>query len=575
MRPTLWVIVLCLFCAACGPRYANLPPESPAKLQLAERLMRAGKHEQAAATLRTFLGQSSDHTFRARAYYDLAQAELALENPRGALDTLDQLHAEYPGETWAQVSAIRGDAHYAVGNRTEAFLAWEEAWVFSSDADRGIIQGRMAAAVPELDEPELLELSELITVPTVFAMIADRIPSELGAIASAQLAMAEQLAPPERAGAKGTGKPGPAPEEVTGLRELVPAAPAAPAWAAAKVVSLLPLTGPDKTYGARALSGLRLAFEDAPELLTVRDTGGDPVVAVKLLDELAAASSILAVIGPLRTNVAAAVAPQANSAQIPLLSLAQGEELGGSFVFPLALTRAQQLRSLLQYATTNLNARHFGILYPNEGYGQTFKQLFMETVRNRGGQVVGSLAYAPGQMDFVSEVAAVQEWSRERQLDAIFIPDAATTATSLAADIRLKLPKIILLGTESWNRPEVIAQKASWLEGALFSDAFFASSAQPSTRTFVERFQQRNGRIPTAFEAQAFDAGMLVRKALDAGAVTRAEVANQVRTAGHFEAAGRLLATRDQFQRQVFLLRVHNGTIEEVTGAAGGSELGD
>jgi ABC-type branched-subunit amino acid transport system substrate-binding protein len=269
------------------------------------------------------------------------------------------------------------------------------------------------------------------------------------------------------------------------------------------------------------------------------------------------------------------VAPKANAVEMPLLSLAQGEEIGGSFVFPLSLTRTQQVRTIIEYVTEDLKARHFGILYPNDGYGQTFKQLFMEAVRKRGGQIVGSLAYAPGQMDFASEVAAVHEWSRERQLDAIFIPDGAITATSLAADLRVKLPKLILLGTESWNRPEVIAQRASWLEGALFSDAFFASSTQPSTRTFVERFQQRNARIPTAFEAQAFDAGMLVRKVLEGGAVTRAEVASQVRAVGRFEGAGRLLATRDRFQREVFLLRVHNGKIEEVTAAAAGSDLGE
>lgn len=577
MRRTLWVILLCMSCAACGPRYAHLPPEPPARFQVAEKYLRAGEHEKAAETFRLFLSQTSDPTFRARAYYDLAQAEFALGEPRQTLETLSALYAEFPNEVWGQVSALRGDAQEALGNRVEAFLAWEEAWALSPAPDRQIIESRMEAAVPELNDSELLELSELITVPNVYALIAARVPPEQGAIASARAAGKEQLAPieaeaPTAAPETGEGvvaeaaPSAAAGEELAAVHhaELVPAPPAPAAWPAAKVACLLPLTGPDDTYGARALSGLRLAFDDQPELLAVRDTGGDPAVAAQLFDELVATPSILAVIGPLRSNVAARVAPKANDAELPLLSLAQSEGAGGSFVFPISVTREQQVRALVGYATDELKARRFGVVYPNDGYGREFKSLFESAVRKHGAQIVGSLAYVPGQSDFAGEAATVRAWARDRQLDAVFIPDGARRATKLAADIRLTSPRLVLLGTESWNRPGIIAQTGNLLDGAVFSDAFFAGSTEPSIRTFVQRFQQKTGRLPTAFEAQAFDAGLLARQALASGATTRAEVVGQLFAMGRFVGAGRLLATGHGFERELFLLHVEDGKIEEV-----------
>jgi len=573
MRQMLWVIALCLLNIACGPRYANLPPEPPASFQLAEKRLRIGEHERAAEGFSLFLAQTVDPTFRPRGYYGLAQAQFALGEHRQAIDTLDLMYAEFAGEVWYQASAVRGDAQYALGNRTEAFLAWEESWAYSTAPDRGLIERRMEAAVPELREEELIELSELVTITSIYAMIGEYVPPGVGAIASAQGMFPEQLGPPEdemeiaeEAGAI-LGAEG---EVVAGLHraELVPVPPVKPLTPDAKIACLLPLTGPDNTYGARVLSGLRLAFEDAPELLTVRDTGGDPEIAAALFQELVSSPSILGVIGPLRTNVAEAVAGKATEAELPMLSLAQGEGIAGRFVFPISVTRMQQVQTLVVHATNVLHARHFGVVYPDDGYGRRFRELFKDAVRAHGGQVVGSLSYVPGQPDFVAEAATVRRWSRERQLDAVFIPDGARTASKLSTEIRVEVPDLVLLGTESWNRPAVIAQTADWLEGAMFADAFFAGSIEPSTRTFVERFLQRNGRVPTAFEAQAFDAGMILRQAIDAGAVTRSDTVRLMLAMGRFSGAGRLTVSGEGFDRELFLLRVHAGRIEEVLTAS-------
>jgi ABC-type branched-subunit amino acid transport system substrate-binding protein len=332
---------------------------------------------------------------------------------------------------------------------------------------------------------------------------------------------------------------------------------------AAKVACLLPLSGPDHAYGKRALAGLRLAFVDAPDRLVVRDTGGDPTTAADWLAQLQDDSEVVAVVGPLRSSEAEVAAPIAERQQLPLLLLSQREGLAGHYVLQVAMTRTQEVRLLVHYAVSVLQLRRFGILYPNDGYGSAFAERFKKEATSQGASIVGTHSYPPGTTSFASAVVAARGWSHTG-LDALFIPDAAQTATALAADVRSELPTVVLLGTESWNDARSLANAGTAIDGAVFADAFFVDSARPSTREFVERFQQRAGRAPTVFEAQAFDAGMALRKVIAGGATSRERIVAELSGLGTFLGAGELRAAPGGFERSVSLLRYREGKVEEL-----------
>ncbi len=354
--------------------------------------------------------------------------------------------------------------------------------------------------------------------------------------------------------------------ETTGPR-VAPAAEASAPQAippTAKVACILPLTGPDQAYGKRALAGLRLAFADVPEQLIVRDTGGDPATAADWLAQLQGDREVVAVVGPLRSTEAEVAAPIAERQRLPLLLLSQREGLGGHYVLQVAMTRTQQVRLLVHYVTGALKLRRFGIVYPNDGYGASFAEAFKKEVANQGAAVVGAQPYPPGTTSFASTVVAVRGWQRSG-LDALFIPDAAPTATALAADVRSEMPSVVLLGTESWNDAKSLTDAGSAVDGVIFADAFFADSPRASTREFVARFQQRAGQVPTVFEAQAFDAGMALRKAIAGGATSREQIVAGLSALGTVEGAGELHAAPGGFERTVSLLRYHDGRVEEVS----------
>jgi ABC-type branched-subunit amino acid transport system substrate-binding protein len=158
---------------------------------------------------------------------------------------------------------------------------------------------------------------------------------------------------------------------------------------------------------------------------------------------------------------------------------------------------------------------------------------------------------------------AAHGWSN-KGLDALFIPDAAPTAIALGAEVRGEIPQVVLLGTESWNDAKALSAAGTAVDGALFADAFSPESQRASTRAFVEQYRRQVGTTPTAFEAQAFDAGMLVRKVMALGARTREEIAAQLTTLGAFEAAGLLRSSGAGIERVLSLLRCRDGKVEEV-----------
>jgi branched-chain amino acid transport system substrate-binding protein len=624
-RVIVWVSLMLTSMAACSWRAKPLPPAPPHVFRRAEDLLARGDLEHAAAAYRQFLASSQPvEAYVPRAHYQLALTEFRAMQYSAALATLATLSERYPEQKWVQVETLRGDAQVGLGQRAAALMAWQDAWELARPVEREHLRKRIEAAVHAMSEQELVEADRVLVhaevrelaglgdlmqaapMPSIEIVDAEEAAeveedvdageeewaeAEEGVEAGEQTAEAEGedgVEAEETAEAAVTIEPGVelvAPEinaepetELAPLEQPRPAAaaavdqpPAAPSvfQPGIRVACLLPLTGSDNAYGHRALAGLRLAFDDAPEQLLVRDTGGDPDVGLKLLSGLDSDPTVVAVIGPLRSSEAEVAAPLAEREQIPLLLLSQREGLGGRFVLQLATTRTQQADLLVRYGVNELKLRRFAVVHPDDGYGSSFAQAFKDAVAAQGAAIAGVLAYEPGEPDMEEIAASARRWLSPG-VDAVFVPDGARVAAAVAAQIRGELPAVTLLGTESWNDAAALAEVGASIDGALFADAFFAGSTRPSTREFVERFERGTGRSPTVFEAQAFDAGLVVRRALAAGATTRDQVVTTLMSLGSTEGAGELRSSPSGFQRSLSLLRFRDGQIEEIVSAGTG-----
>ena len=169
---------------------------------------------------------------------------------------------------------------------------------------------------------------------------------------------------------------------------------------------LLPLSGPYKAYGQRALNGVELALslmtsdEQGNAIkLVIRDSASEESAAVQGIRELVQAGAG-AIIGPV--VVAPAAAREAQKLNIPIITMTQkpGVTEIGDYVFRHFITPRSQAKALVSYFINTVGLRNFAVMYPRETYGQTFMTLFWDEVVGQGGRMVGIEAYDPQQTDF-------------------------------------------------------------------------------------------------------------------------------------------------------------------------------
>jgi branched-chain amino acid transport system substrate-binding protein len=294
---------------------------------------------------------------------------------------------------------------------------------------------------------------------------------------------------------------------------------------------ILPLTGRYSVYGERALDAIILAAgtfdprSEIPVKLIIEDSKSDPIAAREAVEKLAEEDNVIGIIGPLGSTTSAEAAKEAQRIGIPILTLTQKEGITetGDYVFRNFLTSKMQIKSLVKYTFENLGLTSFAILYPDDSYGTEMMNLFWDEVLNYGGEIRGVESYETAQTDFGKEIKSIvsldspesEENSEEAEpfidFDALFIPDSSSRIVMIAPQLAFyDVTNIQLLGTSSWNSPELLDIDSKNIDGAIFTDGFFLESHSPSVREFIDRFYTALGREPGNLEALAYDSARII-----------------------------------------------------------------
>ena len=538
--------LLLLVGAGCSKRPIPLE-DAPLPFRQAEDNFRLGNYDKAVRGYQVFLDSEASDDYDElvpRAYYRMAMAEYRRGRYTECLAVLDRMERRLPDKQWAQVDALRGDAELARGNPISALRWWEEGWKVANGDEKREARQHISDALDRMDPNALARARAVLTTDEMRALVDARLRSPGGAPSSPPTGTTSGVrsAPVETPPALGEDT-GPPP----------------------RVAVLLPLSGQYATYGQRSLNGIKLALGPQADQLVVRDDKGEAASARAALDELISDPTIVAVIGPLRSKVAEAVAPRAERAGLPMVVLSQQEGISGHWVVQPAMTAERQAAELAEYAVAGQGLRTFGILYPNDPYGLPLSQAFRQQVEQRGGRVVGTVTYDPNQKEFSVELLSLDKWIKGDGLQAVFIPDFASTAIPLATQLRHAHPGVVLLGSNGWNDPAALGPAADDIDGAVFVDGFFASSQRRATQDFVSAYRAAFGSTPEILEAQAYDGAKLVAAALQSGARSRPQLIAALQTPRSFEGAAGTVAVGPQgIQRQLFLLRIASGQISEI-----------
>lgn len=155
----LWALCFApsLLAVGCTSK-VSAPPEPPVAVRLGDAAFEAEDFERAIRDYRLYLSDVDRGEYTARAFYKAALSAYRLEDYAGTLATLDELQLRYPGGSWVQVEALRGDALRELGKPRDAVLAWDNAWREANDIERPKLRARIAGVVAGLSPSELDEL---------------------------------------------------------------------------------------------------------------------------------------------------------------------------------------------------------------------------------------------------------------------------------------------------------------------------------------------------------------------------------------------------------------------------------
>jgi branched-chain amino acid transport system substrate-binding protein len=171
---------------------------------------------------------------------------------------------------------------------------------------------------------------------------------------------------------------------------------------------LVPLSGEWSPYGSSLLNGVKLALSlGSPHAKDVRlvteDTRGDFLTAAALFREMVSEDNAACVIGPLRSEVVAAVAVEAERSQVPLITPTAsrpGLAALSDFVFQLSPTAESRGKALAQCAVKDEGMRDFVLLAPEEEGSESEASSFTKTVEGLGGKILASEQYPADTQDF-------------------------------------------------------------------------------------------------------------------------------------------------------------------------------
>lgn len=289
----------------------------------------------------------------------------------------------------------------------------------------------------------------------------------------------------------------------------------------------LELSGKVAGYGTQEKAGIELAADQINKdggilgkkvKLVIKDNKSDNNEAATASANLATNDGVVAIIGPATSGASKAVIPNITKAQVPFItpsgtddSVTMNNGKVQSYVFRSSFQDSFQGKVLASYAQDKLASKKVAILGDNSsdyaiGLTKAFKNAYK-------GNVVVQENFTSGDKDFQAVLTKI----KNSDFDVLYVPgyyEEAGLIIKQAREMGIKQP---ILGADGFGDEKMIQ-----LAGAAnVTDVYYTghfSSLAPANNTvqpFVEVFKAKYGSEPSTFNALAYDAMNMIKKAIE------------------------------------------------------------
>lgn len=294
----------------------------------------------------------------------------------------------------------------------------------------------------------------------------------------------------------------------------------------AKIGVISYLSGNGAAYGEAITSGFKMAQEEINEKykgqlkieLLIEDSAGQRDQALNAAQKLINSENVLAILGPTLSSEMFVVGPEADQAGVPIMgtsTTANGIPEIGPYVFRNSIPESLAIPASMKRAVEHFGIKKVALIYGHDDdFTLSGYEIMKDTAEKLGLEIVKTEKYATGDTDFSAQLTNIQA----AQPDAI-LASALYKEGGLILDQARKMGiDVPVVGGNGFNSPQVIVQAGEAAEGVVVASPWFPERDVEEVQTFVNKFQEKYGKIPDQFAAQAYDALYILTKAiLDAG----------------------------------------------------------
>jgi branched-chain amino acid transport system substrate-binding protein len=286
-----------------------------------------------------------------------------------------------------------------------------------------------------------------------------------------------------------------------------------------RVGVLVPLTGGAASYGENARKGADLALKEFsashPGLrvsLRVEDSRGEASVGLTAANKLVDLDHVVAIMGCVTSGVTLAVAPQANTWKVPLISPGGSSPNltdAGEYVFRTWPSDVFEADAMARHIASRGIAR-LAILRINNEYGAAMEKSIRQKLEKATGTSVSVIAaetFEQGAREMRSQILKVKEANPEG-IYFVGFPEAAVVFAKAYAEAGLSVP---VFATSGFEDPQVPRDSGKTLDGTVYTKP---QSNSPHVEAFRTAYQQLYGQEPGVVSDTAYDATMLILNAI-------------------------------------------------------------
>jgi len=283
------------------------------------------------------------------------------------------------------------------------------------------------------------------------------------------------------------------------------------------------LTGAESAFGVGTHRGIELAVEEVnaaggvkgkPVRLITYDTEGKTDVAVTVVTRLITQDRVHVILGEVASTRSIAAGSIAQRSSVPMISPSSTNPRVtqlGDYIFRVCFIDPFQGLVVARFAMETLALKTAAILRDiKSDYSVGLADYFTQEYKRLGGRVVTDLGYSAGDLDFKSQLTAIQADKPE----ILFVPGYYTEAGLIARQARELGFQGVLVGGDGWDGDPLTEIGGKAVVGAYFSNHYSDGDMSPLVQAFVKRYRARFGDIPNSSAVMGYEAGRLAADAI-------------------------------------------------------------